>query len=61
MQARTVSTPITDHISRIFVAFREDHLVGTELGKLHSAAFAVLPNIRLGAGKPQEVPSVILT
>ena len=27
----------------------------------HSAAFAVLPNIRVGAAKPQEVPSVILT
>jgi hypothetical protein len=27
----------------------------------YSAAFAVLPNIRVGAGKPQEVPSVTLT
>ena len=28
---------------------------------LFLAAFAVLPNIRVGAGKPQDVPSVILT
>src|ERR1700738_4879666 len=27
----------------------------------HSAAFAVLPNIRVGAGKPHDVPSVTLT
>ena len=27
----------------------------------YSAAFAVLPNIRVGAAKPQEVPSVTLT
>jgi hypothetical protein len=33
----------------------------TQPGVLHSAAFAVLPNIRVGAGKPQDVPSVILT
>ena len=27
----------------------------------HSAAFAVFPNIRVGAAKPHEVPSVTLT
>jgi hypothetical protein len=30
-------------------------------GGCHSAALAVLPNIRVGTGKPQEVPSVTLT
>jgi hypothetical protein len=32
-----------------------------EQGGAHSAAFAVLPNIRVGAANPQEVPSVTLT
>ncbi len=27
----------------------------------HSAALAIFPNTRVGAGKPQEVPSVTLT
>jgi hypothetical protein len=34
---------------------------GAKTSAPHSAALAVLPNIRVGAGKPQLVPSVILT
>jgi hypothetical protein len=42
-------------------AFAGTTFVVGAISAFHSAALAVLPNIRVGAAKPQVVPSVILT